>query len=94
MTTIIQITKEPLHAALPEIHLHTTEEAVTLEVQAAEATTEVLPEEVTVVADTAVSAEAVQVAEDKYSNISDYEKDSYYYPYGIYRNKRLFSDRI
>ena len=53
MTTIIQITKEPLHAALPEIHLHTTEEAVTLEVQAAEAITEVLPEEVTVVADTA-----------------------------------------
>ena len=93
-TTVIQTTKEHLRAVLLEVLHHTTEEAVSLADQVAEATTEALPEEVTVVVDTAVSAEAVQVAEDKYSNISDYEKDSYYYPYGIYRNKRLFSDRI
>ena len=93
-TTIIQTTKEHLRAVLLEVLHHTTEEAVSLADQVAEATTEVLPEEVTIAVDTAVQAEAAQAAEDNYSNIYNYEKDSHYNPYGICCNKRLLTDRI
>ena len=79
----------------------------TLQVQAA-AITEVRPEEVTaeeVIAEAAAAAEgavmagaataeAVRAAEDKYTKIISYEKDSNYNPYGIGSGKRLCTDSI